>query len=115
MEKDVGKVKKNADTDIVIRVDDFGGRLGVTIREFVIGGSGKYSGFTKSGTRISLEEFPKFKELINSIKVEDLDFSNSTPKMPPQKTFTPPNKDKTFSKPKKEKEENFDEDYDSES
>src|SRR3989344_7383117 len=87
MEKDVGKVKKNEITDIVIQVDDFGGKPGVTIREFVNGGSGKYSGFTKSGTRISLEEFPKFKELINSINVEDLDFSNSVPKMPERKPF----------------------------
>ncbi|MEK6918454.1 MAG: hypothetical protein AABW73_00265 [Nanoarchaeota archaeon] len=87
MEKDVGKVKKNADTDIIIRVDDFGGKPGVTIREFVNGGSGKYSGFTKSGTRISLEEFPKFKDLINSIDIESLDFSDSTPKMPERKPF----------------------------
>ena len=87
MEKDVGKVKKNNDTDIIIRVDDFGGKPGVTIREFVNGGSGKYSGFTKSGTRISLEEFPKFKELINSIDVDSLDFSGSVPQMPEKKPF----------------------------
>ena len=108
MEKDVGKVKKNLDTDIIIRVDDFGGKPGITIREFVNGGSGKYSGFTKSGTRISLEEFPKFKELINSINVDDLDFSGSVPKMPEKKPFvksggfsggSPKSK---FSKPKKE-------------
>lgn len=106
MEKDVGKVKKNNDTDVVIRVDDFGGKPGVTIREFVNGGSGKYSGFTKSGTRISLEEFPKFKDLINSINVDDLDFSSSAPKMP-----TKPFVKKESFKPKKEKvEEEMDDD-----
>ncbi len=101
MEKDVGKIKKNEVTDIVIRVDDFGGRPGVTIREFVNGGSGKYTGFTKSGTRIPLDDFESFKKLINSISKEDFDFSDSVPKMPVPKTggFT---KGKTFGKAKKE-------------
>ena len=35
MEKDIGKISKNETTDIVVRVDDFGGRKGITIREFV--------------------------------------------------------------------------------
>jgi hypothetical protein len=34
MEKDIGKIKKNDNTDIIVRVDDFGGKIGVTIREF---------------------------------------------------------------------------------
>ena len=36
MEKDIGKIPKNDQSDIVLRVDDFGGRKGLTIREFVI-------------------------------------------------------------------------------
>lgn len=35
MEKDIAKIQKNSETDIVIRVDDYGGKTGVTIREFV--------------------------------------------------------------------------------
>jgi len=35
MEKDIGKIKKNENTDIIIRIDDFGGKLGLTIREHV--------------------------------------------------------------------------------
>ena len=35
MEKEIGKINKNDTTDIVVRLDDFGGRPGVTIREFV--------------------------------------------------------------------------------
>jgi hypothetical protein len=115
MEKDIGKVKKNNDTDIIIRVDDFGGKPGVTIREFVNGGSGKYNGFTKSGTRISLEEFPKFKDLINSIDINDLDLSDSPPKTAPTSSYKKP-----FSSAKpsaadskfKKKEESQDEDDD---
>jgi len=70
MEKDIGRIKKNDNTDIVIRVDDFGGRPGLTIREFVTGD--RYTGFTKAGVKISAENFPRFKEMIGSIKLEDM-------------------------------------------
>ena len=70
LERDIGKIRRNDNTDIVIRVDDFGGRTGVTIREFT--NSERYTGFTKSGTRIPAESFPEFKEMINSISEEDL-------------------------------------------
>jgi hypothetical protein len=70
MEKDIGKIKKNDNTDIVVRIDDFGGRTGLTIREF--SNSETYQGFTKSGTRIPAESVEEFKTMINSIKPEDL-------------------------------------------
>ncbi len=70
MEKDIDRIPKNADTDVIIRVDDFGGRRGVTIREFVRGE--KYTGFTKSGTRIPAEHFKAFKQAINSIDEKEL-------------------------------------------
>ncbi|PIN77975.1 hypothetical protein COV15_00835 [Candidatus Woesearchaeota archaeon CG10_big_fil_rev_8_21_14_0_10_34_12] len=70
MEKDIGKIKKNETTDIVIRVDDYGGKPGVTIREFVT--SEKYTGFTKAGTRIPADKFLEFREAVNSVKLEDL-------------------------------------------
>jgi hypothetical protein len=70
MEKDIGKISKNDTTDIVIRVDDFGGRRGLTIREFVT--SERYTGFTKAGVRIPAVEFPKFKEMINSVSEEEM-------------------------------------------
>jgi hypothetical protein len=74
MEKDIGKIPKNPTTEVIIRVDDFGGKRGVTIREFVT--SDRYTGFSKAGTRISPEHFLKFREMINSI---DLDELNATP------------------------------------
>ena len=70
MEKDIGKLNKNETTDIVIRVDDFGGKRGLTIREFVT--SDRYTGFTKAGVRIMSENFPKFKEMINSISEDEM-------------------------------------------
>jgi hypothetical protein len=72
MEKDIGKIKKNDNTDIVVRVDDFGGKTGVTIREFTNDPRTGYKGFTKSGTRIPAEKFLEFRELVNSISLDDL-------------------------------------------
>jgi hypothetical protein len=70
MEKDIGKIKKNDTTEVVIRIDDFGGRKGLTIREFVT--SERYTGFTKAGVRIQAADFRKFKEMIDSITAEDM-------------------------------------------
>lgn len=70
MEKDIGRIQKNADTDIVVRVDDFGGSRGLTIREFVK--SPNYTGFTKAGVRISADKFKDFKDMINSVSEEDM-------------------------------------------
>lgn len=70
MEKDIDRIGKNPDTDIVIRIDDFGGKVGLTIREFVK--SERYTGFTKAGTRIPADKFKQFKDAINSINESDL-------------------------------------------
>lgn len=71
MEKDIDKIQKNPDTDIIIRIDDFGGKRGLTIREFVK--SERYTGFTKAGTRIPANMFKQFKEAINSIDEKDME------------------------------------------
>ena len=75
MEKDIGKIKKNDNTDIIIRVDDFGGKIGVTIREFTDDQRTGYKGFTKAGTRILGEQFKEFKDMINSISLDGLQAS----------------------------------------
>lgn len=75
MEKDIDRIPKNPDTDIVIRIDDFGGKKGLTIREFVK--SERYTGFTKAGTRVPAEQFKLFKEAINSIDETDLLVENA--------------------------------------
>ena len=70
MEKDIGEIQKNNETKIIIRIDDFGGNRGLTIREFVQ--SPNYTGFTKAGVRIKAEKFEEFKSMINSIDSNDL-------------------------------------------
>lgn len=83
MEKDIGKITKNDQTDIVIRVDEFGGKPGVTIREFVA--SDRYTGFTKAGVKIHAADFKKFKEMINSISDADLVASETPQDEKPKK------------------------------
>lgn len=70
MDKDIDRIQKNQETDIVIRIDDFNGKKGVTIREFVR--SERYTGFTKAGTRIPADKFNIFKAAINSIDETEL-------------------------------------------
>jgi len=77
MEKDIDRIQKNPDTDIVIRIDDFGGKVGLTIREFVK--SERYTGFTKAGTRIPADKFKLFKAAINSINENDLQDNSQQP------------------------------------
>ena len=102
MEKDIGKIKKNDFTDVVIRLDDFGGRPGVTIREFVTGD--RYTGFTKSGVKISGADFGRFKDMINSIDEKDL---VAGPGEKPEKKLS--NEQKTLSD-EDDKDEESDED-----
>lgn len=73
MEKDIGEIKKSDDTNIIIRIDDFGGFPGLTIREFVK--NERYTGFTKAGVRIKADKFEDFKKMINSVDISD--FKNS--------------------------------------
>jgi hypothetical protein len=84
MEKDIGRIKKNEFADIVVRIDDFGGKKGLTIREFVTGQ--RYTGFTKSGVKIPMSDFERFKEIINSIKKEDFGTEDLTEKEENEKT-----------------------------
>lgn len=75
MEKDIGKIRKNDQTEILVRIDDFGGRPGLTIREFIT--SDRYTGFTKAGTRIPADKFEDFKAMIDSINASDFPAASS--------------------------------------
>ncbi|MBX4196155.1 hypothetical protein KW805_01035 [Candidatus Pacearchaeota archaeon] len=92
MDKEIDRIQKSSDTDIVIRIDEFNGRSGVTIREFVR--SDRYKGFTKAGTRIPADKFHLFKQAINSIKEDDLSASSQTvvvkPLSPPRRNGVSP-------------------------
>lgn len=76
MDKDIGKIQKNPDTDIIVRVDDYMGKKGLTIREFVR--SERYTGFTKAGTRIPADQFKAFKAMINAVDEQELSTPSQT-------------------------------------
>ena len=84
-ERDIGKIKKNDTADIILRVDNFADKKGLTIREFIT--SDRYTGFTKAGVKIMAADFPKFKEMINSVTEGDLKPEEETPKEPEQETL----------------------------
>ncbi len=100
MEKDIGKIKKNDMTDIIVRIDDFGGKPGLTIREFAT--SEKYTGFTKSGTRIPADSFKVFRDIINSI--DESEFEKKTETTAEETTSSSENKSAKKSKKKVENE-----------
>ncbi len=105
MEKDIGKINKNDTTDIVLRIDDFANRKGLTIREFVT--SDRYTGFTKAGVKISAADFPKFKEMINSITEEDM--KGESPEEPAKEQLPPEQEtlDQTTEKSEEESKEDL--------
>ena len=98
MEKDIGKINKNDTSDIIVRIDDFGGRTGLTIREFIT--SDRYTGFTKAGVRILAQDFLKFREMINSIGLEEM----KDPEKGEEKPKSKPKAQKTLSKVEKEED-----------
>jgi len=65
MEQEFGRIKKSDTKEVVIRMDEYKGTKGITIREFIHGK--RYQGFIKNGTRIPIEKWQEFKNIINSI------------------------------------------------
>jgi len=98
VEKDIGKIKKGefqgAVTEIVIGIREYNGKVGLDIREFVT--SEKYTGPTKKGLRIPAADFVKFKEMINSIPLSDMQ------EAPGEKSEEQPKEQKTLDNSKGE-------------
>ena len=84
MEKEIDKIQKNPETDIVIRIDEYNGTKGLTIREFVK--SERYTGFTKAGTRIPADKVEAFKKAISMVDLKDFEGSAQVHVSAPAKT-----------------------------
>lgn len=69
VDEEIGRIKKSDTTEIIIRVDDYSGKKGITIREYLT--SERYTGFTKQGTRIPAEKWEEFKELVNKVNLKN--------------------------------------------
>ncbi|MHC1594644.1 MAG: transcriptional coactivator p15/PC4 family protein [Methanotrichaceae archaeon] len=67
MENEIGRIRKSDTTETVVRKTEFRGSVGIDIREYVT--SERYTGWSKNGIRIPMEQWKSFKEILN--KVDD--------------------------------------------
>lgn len=72
---EMGRLKKNDTTEIVVQKTEFRGSVGIDIREYVT--SERYTGWSKNGIRIPVEKWQDFKEILDRVdginKAENLD------------------------------------------
>jgi len=65
LEEEIGRIKKSDSTDLILRKIEFRGSIGIDIREYV--SSEKYSGWSKNGVRIPLDEWKAFRDLLDKV------------------------------------------------
>lgn len=63
---EIGRVRKNETTEIVVEKSEYKGSVGVNIREYVT--SEKYTGWSKSGLRIPMENWKELKEILDKVE-----------------------------------------------
>lgn len=69
MEEEIGRIRKNESTEVVIRMTEFRGSVGVDIREYLT--SERYTGWSKNGVRIPIELWPEFKAILDRVGTGD--------------------------------------------
>jgi len=62
---ELGRIKKNETTEIVVQKTEFRGSLGIDIREYVT--SQRYTGWSKNGIRIPIEKWKEFKGILDMV------------------------------------------------
>lgn len=67
-EVEYGRLRKSDTTEVVVKLTEYKGEKGIDIREFLT--SERYTGPTKSGTRIPAAKWEEFKEMVNKVKLE---------------------------------------------
>jgi len=68
LENEVGRIKKSDTTETVVRKTEFRGSVGIDIREYVT--SERYTGWSKNGVRIPMEQWKSFKDILNKVTDE---------------------------------------------
>ena len=69
MEQEFGRIRKSETTELVVRRTEFRGSAGIDIREYVT--SERYTGWSKNGIRIPVEQWRSFKEILEKIDVSE--------------------------------------------
>ncbi|MCU0637419.1 MAG: transcriptional coactivator p15/PC4 family protein [Methanothrix sp.] len=62
---EIGRIRKNETTEIVVQKTEYRGSVGIDVREYVT--SERYTGWSKNGIRIPVEKWPDFKAIIDSV------------------------------------------------
>ncbi len=63
---EIGRIRKNDTTEIVVQKTEFRGSVGIDIREYVT--SERYTGWSKNGIRIPVEKWKDFKEILDKVE-----------------------------------------------
>ncbi len=63
---EIGRIRKNDTTEIVVQKNEFRGSVGIDIREYVT--SDRYTGWSKNGIRISVDKWKEFKAILDMVE-----------------------------------------------
>jgi hypothetical protein len=66
---EMGRLRKNETTEIVVPKTDFHGSVGIDIREYVT--SERNTGWSKNGIRIPIDKWQDFKEILGRVDSAD--------------------------------------------
>jgi pimeloyl-CoA synthetase len=62
---EIGRLRQNETTEIVVQKTEYRGAVGIDLREYVT--SERYTGWSKNGIRIPVEQWPDFKAILDSV------------------------------------------------
>ena len=68
---EIGRLRKNETTEIVVQKTEYRGAVGIDLREYVT--SERYTGWSKNGIRIPVEQWPDFKAILDGVDLEEKD------------------------------------------
>jgi hypothetical protein len=63
---EIGRLRKNETTEIVVQKTEYKGSVGIDIREYVT--SDRYTGWSKNGIRVSVDKWKEFKAILDMVE-----------------------------------------------
>jgi hypothetical protein len=76
---EIGRLRKNDTTEVVVQKTEFRGSVGIDIREYVT--SERYTGWSKNGMRIPVEKWQDFKEILDKVVANKADKADEVDKV----------------------------------
>jgi pimeloyl-CoA synthetase len=77
---EIGRLRKNETTEIVVQKTEYRGAVGIDLREYVT--SERYTGWSKNGIRIPVDQWPDFKAILDGVQLEENEKRASEPDRP---------------------------------